>query len=135
MAPGVEVPVVAVVDEALGGDFPAGGLVSAAGVVFDDEALAAQGGGSNGLKVLKLEAACANGLDADAAGNFGGRVVGGAENVAETGEQGPDVWAEQTAGIQVRQQVLHGEQGVDFFGGEPQAGELELRGELVLAVF
>ena len=83
MAPGVEVPVVAVVNEALGGDFPAGDLVSAAGVVFDDEALAAQGGGPDGLEVLQLEAAGTNGLYADAAGDFGGGVVSSAEDVAE----------------------------------------------------
>jgi hypothetical protein len=135
VAPGIQVPVVAVVDEALGRDFAAGGRVGAAGVVFDDEAPAAQGGGADGLEVFELEAARAHGLDADAPGDFGGRVVGAAENAPEPVEQRPDVGAEQAAAVQVGEQVLHCQQGVDFFGAEPQAGQFKLGAEVVVGAF
>jgi hypothetical protein len=80
--------------------------------------------------VFQLEAAGANGLDADAACDFGGRGVGAAE-MCLAAEQRLDVGAEQAAAVQVGEQVLHGEQGVDFFGAEPQAGQFELGAEVV----
>ena len=46
-------------------------------------------------------------------------------------EQRPDVGAEQAAAVEVGEQVLHGQQGVDFFGAEPQAGQFELGAEVV----
>ena len=61
--------------------------------------------------------------DADALGYLSGRIVGGVDERGQTGEQGLDVRAEQAAGVEVGEQVLHGEQGVDFFGREPEAGQ------------
>ena len=79
MAPGVEVPVVAVVDEPLRRDFAFGLLIGAAGVVADEHALAAQQGRAHRLEVAEVEAARADGFDADALLHLLGRVVGAAE--------------------------------------------------------
>src|SRR5690606_24111867 len=54
VAPGVEVPVLAIVDEALGGDVALGFLALAAGVVADVEPLAAQQGGADVFEVVEL---------------------------------------------------------------------------------
>jgi hypothetical protein len=35
--------------------------------------------------------------------------------------QGLDMGTEQAARVQVGEQVLHGQQGMDFLGGKPQA--------------
>ena len=129
MAPGVEVPVVAVVIEALRRDFPFGDLVGAPGVVADHQALAAEQGGADRLEMVEMELAGADRLDADAALHFLDRVVGGAEQAGEAGEQGLDLRAEQAAGVEVREEVLHGQQGMDFLGGEPQARQLVLRAD------
>ena len=47
----------------------------------------------------------------------------------QAGEQGLDLRAEQAAGVEVREEVLHGQQGMDFLGGEPQARQLVLRAD------
>jgi hypothetical protein len=54
------------------------------------------------------------------------RAVVGAEQRGQPGLQRPDVRAEQPAGVQVRQQVLHGDQGVDLRSVEPQPGQFVL---------
>ena len=129
MAPGIEIPVVAVMVESLRRDFPFGHLVGASGVVSDDEALAAEQGRADGLEMIEMEFAGADGLDADAALHFLNRVVGGAEQAGEAGEQGLDLRSEQAAGVEVREEVLHGQQGMDFLGGEPQSRQLILRAD------
>ena len=126
VAPGVEVPVVAVVHEALRGDLALGGLVGAAGVVADDQALAAQQRRADGLEMIEVEFARADGLDADAAVHLLGGVVGGAEQPREAREQRLDLRPQQPAGVEVGEQVLHGEQRVDLLGGEPEAREFVL---------
>ena len=83
-------------------------------------------GGANGLEMVEMEFAGADGLDADAALHFLNGVVGGAKQAGEAGEQGLDLRSEQAAGIEVGEQMLHGEQGMDFLGGEPQAWQLIL---------
>lgn len=36
---------------------------------------------------------------------------------------------QQAAGVKVGEQMLHGQQGMDFLGGEPQAGQFVLRSD------
>jgi hypothetical protein len=44
-----------------------------------------------------------------------------AQQPCDPRHQGLDMGTEQAARVQVGEQVLHGQQGVDFLGGEPQA--------------
>ena len=78
-------------------------------------------------KVVEVELAGADCLDADTALYFLDRIIGGAEQAGEAGEQWLDLRAEQAAGVKVRQEMLHSQQSVDFLGGEPQARQLVLR--------
>jgi hypothetical protein len=117
MAPGVEMPVVAIVVEALGRDFAFAHCVGAACVEADDQALPPQERRADGLEVVEVEFAGTDALDADAALQFLGRVVGSTEQAAEAGEQRLDLRPEQAAGVEIREQMLHGQQGVDFLGG------------------
>ncbi len=54
MAPGVEIPVVAIVGEALGGYFAVAGFVALAVVVVDAEPVALQDGVGDGLEVARV---------------------------------------------------------------------------------
>ena len=70
MAPGIDIPVVPVMHEALRGDLALGFLVRAARVVADHEALAAQEGRADGLEMVEMELSGADGFDADAPLHF-----------------------------------------------------------------
>jgi len=50
-------------------------------------------------------------------------------STGETGKQGPDLRPEQAAGREVRQEMMHGQQHMDFLGAETQAGQLILRAD------
>jgi hypothetical protein len=53
-----------------------------------------------------------------------------AEQAVEARDQRLDVRRQDAAGIEVGQQVLHGQQRMDFARVEPQAGQLVLRAGL-----
>lgn len=72
----------------------------------------------------------ADGQDADALDDFFGRIVRGTDQRRQAREQRLDVRPEQSAGIEVGQQVLHGQQGVDFLGREPQTEQFVLPSQL-----
>ena len=55
MAPGVQIPVVAVSGEALGGDGPLGGGAAAAGAIVDVQAVAEQHGLSEDAETMGLQ--------------------------------------------------------------------------------
>ena len=129
MAPGVEVPVAAVVVEALRRDLAFRHLVGAARMVADQQALSPQQGGADALEVVQVQFARTDRLDADAALHLLGRVVGAAEQAGEPGEQGPDLRPEQAAGVEVREEMMHGQQRMDFLGAEPQPGQLIVRAD------
>lgn len=122
VAPGVQIPVVAVVGEALRGDFAAAGFVALAVVVIDLEAVALQDGAGEGLKVAEVFLARGGGKDADALGGFARAQVIAVQQFVDAGLQWPQVVVEQ-AGFEVGEQVFQRDEGLQFGGGEPQAGE------------
>jgi hypothetical protein len=96
-------------------------------VVADDQALSPQEGRADGLEVVEVKFA-----GADASGCGCGAALprpGCRQRRAgrEAGEQGLDLRPEQSAGVEVREQMLHGQQRVDFLGREPQARQFILR--------
>lgn len=123
VAPGVEVPVVAVVGQALRRDFALAGVALAAGDVFDAEAAPFHEGGGDVLEVLRRVVAGGGAQDADAPGDVVGRIGGAFEHAEQALAQRADMFGEQTAGVEGGEKLLHAEQGVDFAGREPDAGE------------
>jgi hypothetical protein len=65
--------------------------------------------------------------DQHAAADFLGGVFGAAEQAVEARDQRLDVRREDAAGVEVGQQVLHGQERMDFARVEPQAGQFVLR--------
>jgi len=106
VAPGIEVPVLAVIHQALRRDFALGGFAAAAGEVGDGQALAAQQRGADLLEMRELELAFAQAHDQDAAADFLGGVLGAAEQAVEAGDQRLDVGRQNAAGIEVDEQML-----------------------------
>jgi hypothetical protein len=91
VAPGVEVPVLAVIHEALWRDFALGSLAAAAGKVGDGQALAPQQRRADFLEMGQLEFAFTEADDQHAAADLLGGVVGAAEQAGEPREQGLDL--------------------------------------------
>jgi len=104
-------------------------------MVADEQALSPQQGGADALEMVQVQFARTNRLDADAALHLLGRIVGAAEQAGETGKQGLDLRPEQAAGVEVRQEMMHGQQGMDFLGAEPQAGQLIVRADPLSGLF
>ena len=71
----------------------------------------------------------AGGLHADAAHLLGAGVGADTEQLVQPLDQRRDVRAEQAARIKVGQQMLHGQQGVDLFGCEPEPRQFVLRAD------
>lgn len=88
VAPGVEVPVIAVVDEALRGNLAAGALATGPGEVEEMEAAAGEQSGADGLEVLGGDRSGGDGQDADATHEFECGSIGGAEEFFEQAAQG-----------------------------------------------
>jgi len=128
--PGIEVPVVAVIDQALGRDLALGGLVVVAGVVANEEALPAQQGGADGGEVIEGQVPHLHAEHAHALLHLGGGIVGAAEQLLQPRHEGLQVGAEEPAAVESGDELLHGEQGMDLGIVEPQAGELGLHRRL-----
>ncbi len=124
VAPGVEIPVVAVVDEALGGDFAAGFGVAATAEITDGKALAAQHGIRHGLEISVGGRASGNAQDADAPRNLGLPEVLQGKNLPDLVAYRRQHVVEQS-GLDAAQQLLRAHQGVEFPAIEPQAGQFE----------
>ena len=90
------------------------------------QALALQHRVRDPLEVRQRELARAEMNDADAALDLVGRMLARAEGGAQAREQRLDVRLEQ-AGLQAREQVLHGQQRADLLRAEPEARELVAR--------
>ena len=133
VAVGVQVPVVAVVHQALGRNLTLAALAGAPALVVDDQALAAQQGRAHGLEVRQVQLARPHGQHPHTTGHVGRHRGAAAQGLGQALAQRFDVRAQQAAGVQVGQQVLHGQQRVDFFGTEPQAGQFVLRTHQLLA--
>ena len=122
VAPGVEVPVVAVVGEALGGNFAGAGLVAFAVVVVDREPVALQDGMGDGLEVARVFSAGGEAEQTDALGGFACAEVLAFQQLVDADLQRAQMVVEQ-AGFQMGQQVFKGDEGEQFVGAEPQAGQ------------
>lgn len=127
VAPGVEVPVFAVMDEALGRDLALGFLVATAGVVSDRKSLTTQQRRADAFEMGELHAAFADADDQYPLADFFGGVVGRAKQSVQALDQRGDMGGKNSPRIEIGEQVLHGEQGVDLLVGEPHAGQLYLR--------
>ena len=97
-----------------------------------------QQGRADGLEVRQVHAARGRADDAHPLPDFLGGVVGRAQQTVQSGHQRLDVGRQQSALVEVGHQVLHGQQGMDFRGVEPQARQFELaagvRGAALVAV-
>ena len=95
-------------------------------MVGDEQSLAAQEGGADPLELGEIHFSRRHGEDAHPPAHFLGRVVGRAHEAVQAGHQGLHVGTEQAALIEAGEQMLHGQQGVDFPGVEPETGQFEL---------
>lgn len=120
MAPGIEIPVVAVVDEALRGNFTGAGLVALAVVVVDAQSVTLQDGMGNGLEVPRVFAPRGDAQKPDALGDFARAEVLACKKSVDAGFQRPQVVVEQSR-FQIGEQVFQGDEGMQFGGGEPPA--------------
>lgn len=123
VAPCLQIPVVAVVRQPLRRDFALAGVAVAAGDVFDAQPSPFHERGCDVLEVLRRVVAGRGAQDADAAGDFVGGIGGAFEHAEQALAQRADVFGKQAAGVEGGEQLLHAEQGVDFAGREPDAGE------------
>ena len=123
MAPGVAVPVLAIVDEPLRADLALGALVGAAAHVRDPQPLAVEHGVRDQLEVRQRDLARTEVDDADPPLHLLGAVLARAEQAPQAREQRLDVRLEE-ARLQVREQVLHRQQRADLGGVEPETREL-----------
>lgn len=116
-----------VVDQPLRRDLALAPLVAPAAVVVDQQPAPLQQGRAHGLEVRQVDLARPDGLHADAAHDFGAGVGAHAEQLVQPFYQRRDVRPEQATRIQVGQQVLHRQQGVNLLGREPEPGQFVLR--------
>ena len=91
-------------------------------MVANDQSLAAQQGRTDCLEVIQVELPGTDSQNADAFLNFFSRVVSRPQQAGQSGEQRLDLWSQQTTRVEIRQQVLHGQQGMDFFCRKPETG-------------
>ncbi len=108
VAPGVEIPVVAVVDQALRRDFALAFFAAATVVVTNLQALTLEQRRGDELEVLQVALALGGVQNADAFRDFLGCVVLAAEQTLKARQQWRDVRAEQT-GLHFFEEVLHHE--------------------------
>ena len=136
MAPDVEVPVAAVVDEALGGDGAFSGLVTRTAVVEDAQLPALQDGAGDLAEVFHIGGTGGHLQDADAASDVGVSAMAMGKQVLQAFLEGGDVRGED-AGLEFVEELLRGQQGVEFFGVEPEARQFieRLTGGVVLVAF
>ena len=125
VAPPVQVPVVAVVDEALRGDFALGHLVARAVPVRELEAAPAEDGGGDELEMLRLVAPRPERDHADAPAHFLGRMVAHGEQRRQSRLQRLHVRAED-ARLEALEEMLHGEERLRLARAEPQPRQLVL---------
>ena len=102
-------------------DFALGFLIRPACMVSNHQSLAAKQGRPNRLKMVEVELPSADSFDSNAPLNFFDGIIGRPEQARQPDEQWLDLWAEQAACVKIRQQMLHGQQGMDFLGGEPES--------------
>ena len=76
----------------------------------------------DGLKVARVFAPGGDAEQADALGGFASAEVVAFQQLVDAGLQWAQVVVEQ-AGFQMGQQVFQGDEGEQFVGGEPQAGQ------------
>ena len=120
VAPGVQVPVVAVMHQALWRHLTLGGLAVLPAKVPDFQALPGQGGGSYRLEGFGLHHPLAGVHDADAAGHIqaGEAVLG--HQLAQALLERLELGAQQPR-FELLQQLLDGDQGQQLLLVEPQA--------------
>jgi hypothetical protein len=109
------------VGEALWGDFAGADFVSLAVVVIDLETVALQDGAGDGLKVAEVFLSSGGGKDADALRGLARAQMVAVQQLVDAGLQRSQVVVEQP-GLEVGEQVFQRDEGVQFRGGEPQAG-------------
>ena len=129
MAVSVQIPVVAVVDEPLRGDFALAGLVVAAPVVADVQAVSLQQCARYGLKTFQRDIASGHAQDAHSFGDFFAAQMAiaqipGREDLFDAFLDGFELCIEQ-AGLNVREQLLGSQQRIEFGFAEPESGKLE----------
>lgn len=124
MAVRVQIPVVAVVDEPLRGDFALAGLVVAAPVVADVQAVSLQQRARYGLEAFQRDIASGHAQDAHSFGDFFAAQVSGREDFFDAFFDGFELCIEQ-AGLNVCEQLLGGQQRIEFGFAEPESGEFE----------
>ncbi len=134
VAKGVEVPVAAIVDEALRGDGAFAGLVACAAVVENTQSAALQDGAGDLTEMAHCRGACGHLQDADAAADVGMSAAAVGEQVLQTFFEGGDGGGENT-GLEFVEQVLRDQQGVKFFSIEPEARQfVEASGVAVVII-
>jgi hypothetical protein len=117
VAPGIQVPVVAVVHQAQGRDIALGGVAVAARSIGNVQALALGQGGGHLLKVAGPHAALCQLDDAHTLAQLGGLGIAfWPQQGVQAFHQRGDVGGQNAACVQPGQQLLHGQQGVDFGG-------------------
>ena len=133
VAEGVEVPVVAVVDEALRRDLALERVAVLATRVAELEAAACEQRGREHAEVAGLDRAGAHAEHADPVGDVVGGVLARFEQFLESLAQRRHQFR-QHARLQVGDQLVHRQQRAQLLGVEPQAGQLPERAVLDLVV-
>lgn len=122
VAPGVQVPVVAIVDELLGREGALQRFVAGAVVVQDQDLFALEGGFGNGFKRGQGQAAFTGADGAHALSELLWVQALVAEHVVQPFAQGLELGAEQ-AGVELLDHALDGHERQDFVLREPEAGQ------------
>ena len=122
VAPGVHVPVIAVVNQALRGNFAPGKLAAGAREVKELEAAAREQGGADGLEVFGGDGPRGKREETHAAHEFTGGAVGAAEEFFQQSAQRGEVGTEQVR-VKTTYQVIEDQECLDFGGGQVDGGD------------
>ncbi len=125
MAPGVHVPVAAVVHQPLGGKVAFGFLPAAAGVVGNGHLPAREYGLGDAREVFGIGAARPHLYHLDALFHLVDVVLGRTQQGAQAGLQRLHLAGHQSR-LDLLDQLLHGQKRIGFAAVEPQAGQLVL---------
>src|SRR3954470_22461673 len=121
MAPRIDIPVLAVMDEALRRNFATCFLIASTAVVSNLQPTALKHRRSGDPEILRRHRALGQMQNPNALVHFGTGMCAAPDRRLEPLEQRRDVRTEQTR-LETLQQPLHGEQREDFSVAEPKAG-------------
>src|SRR5487761_2602974 len=120
----IQIPVIPVMNETLRGDYARTGLIVPARMIVDTQTVSLQQGTRHRLKTDRLNIASGHAQDMHSPCNLIAIQMPACQNFFDAILDGFELRVEQS-GLDLRQQLLRGQQRVDFSRTEPESGQFE----------